>query len=155
MPRPELLCVRPDSSRTCAWNHSGRCPDQIAPVNVVVWSWLDIKSGRCPDCIYGCKFDDVLFYSAPGIPPMWTSSLVMIHLFKYHNWLRRKGKGFLLLEFSLTSMAFKMQTRREVRSAGKKKSQSTAPNAKTLIRCIHISTTWKFGWNLWTSLIRW
>jgi len=40
---------------------------------------------------------------------MWTSSLVMIHLFKYHNWLRRKGKGFLLLEFSLTSMAFKMQ----------------------------------------------
>jgi len=33
----------------------------------------------------------------------------MIHLFKYHNWLRRKGKGFLLLEFSLTSMAFKMQ----------------------------------------------
>ena len=33
----------------------------------------------------------------------------MIHLFKYHNWLRRKGKGFLLLEFSLTWMVFKMQ----------------------------------------------
>ena len=68
-----------------------------------------MKSGRCPDCIYGCKFVDVLFYSAHGIPSMWTSSLVMIHLFKYHNWLRRKGKGFLLLEFSLTSMVFKMQ----------------------------------------------
>ena len=109
VPRLELLCVRPDSSWTCAWYHSGRCPDQIAPVNIVVWWWLDMKSGRCPDCIYGCKFVDVLFYSAPGIPPMCTSSLVMIHLFKYHNWVRRKGKGFLLLEFSLTSMAFKMQ----------------------------------------------